>query len=221
MTNLIRRGAVASLLVRGEARKQPVALRRLTKRPPGSPRGWGRNVGKAERSKRRDLSGAGEPGRSQSLHSTAAATCGEKGGKQNHPEGREAGSWRREDWMEPIRSGQYPRGLNTQQKPGTREVRAEGSIWTDRLVSALATASKEHIANAPSLRMGGSPVALPLRRRDTPDVETNDWRAVCGRTARTVRRAGRGYTPSRPLSSEGHKRDESGRITGSGFSYYV
>ena len=77
---------------------------------------------------------------------------------------------------------------------------AEGSIWTDRLVSALATASQEHIANAPSLRMGGSPVALPLRRPDTPDVETNNWRAVCGRTARTVRRAGRGHTPSRPLS---------------------
>jgi hypothetical protein len=78
--------------------------------------------------------------------------------------------------------------------------RAEGSIWTDRPVSALATASKAHIANAPSLLIGSSPSALPLRRRDTPDVETNDWRAACGRTARTVRRAGRGPTPSRPLS---------------------
>jgi len=77
---------------------------------------------------------------------------------------------------------------------------AEGSIWTDRLVSALATASKEQIAKAPSLRMVGSPSALSLRRRDTPDAETNDLRAVCGRTARTVRRAGRGHTPSRPLS---------------------
>ena len=77
---------------------------------------------------------------------------------------------------------------------------AEGSIWTDRLVSALATASKEPIANGPSLLIGSSPSALPLRRRDTPDEETNDWRAVCGRTARTVRRAGRSLTPSRPLS---------------------
>ena len=57
---------------------------------------------------------------------------------------------------------------------------AEGSIWTDRLVSALATASKEQIANAPSLLMGGSPFALPVSRRDTPDAETNDWRAGCG-----------------------------------------
>ena len=32
-----------------------------------------------------------------------------------------------------------------------------------------------------------------------PDEETTDWRAVCGRTACTVRRAGRG-DPSRPLS---------------------
>jgi hypothetical protein len=39
MTNLIRREAVASLLIRGEAWKQPPALRRLTKRPVGSPRG--------------------------------------------------------------------------------------------------------------------------------------------------------------------------------------
>jgi len=35
--------------------------------------------------------------------------------------------------------------------------------------------------------------------RDTPDEETTGWRAVCGKTARAVRRAGRG-NPSRPLS---------------------
>ena len=38
-TNLIRRKSVASLLVRGEAWKQPPALRRLTKRLAGSLRG--------------------------------------------------------------------------------------------------------------------------------------------------------------------------------------
>ncbi len=27
--------------------------------------------------------------------------------------------------------------------------------------------------------------------RDTPDEETTDWRAVCGKTARAIRRAGR------------------------------
>ena len=93
---------------------------------------------------------------------------------------------------------------------------AEGSIWTDRLVSALATASKGQLATAPSRLMGCSPFAQPLSRPDTPDAETNDWRAVCGRTARTVRRAGRGHTPSRPLSEVWYDIDSvefiSGRI---------
>ena len=31
-----------------------------------------------------------------------------------------------------------------------------------------------------------------------PDEETTDWRAVCGRTARTVRRAGRARALSDP-----------------------
>jgi len=68
---------------------------------------------------------------------------------------------------------------------------AEGSIWADRMVSAPVTASKRQIANAPSRLEGCSPVAQPSSKRDTPDEETSDWRAVCGRTARTVRREGR------------------------------
>jgi hypothetical protein len=40
-------------------------------------------------------------------------------------------------------------------------------------------------------------------QRDAPDEETNDWRAVCGRTARTVRREGR-RKPFLPLSAVGH-----------------
>jgi RNA-directed DNA polymerase len=44
----------------------------------------------------------------------------------------------------------------------------------------------------PSSRAPGcSPYTQPGRPRDTPDEETTDWRAVCGQTARTVRRAGR------------------------------
>jgi hypothetical protein len=39
------------------------------------------------------------------------------------------------------------------------------------------------------------------RWRVNPDEETTNWRAVCGRTACTVRRAGRMHYPSRPLSS--------------------
>src|SRR6516225_2315974 len=57
----------------------------------------------------------------------------------------------------------------------------------------------------------GGPYPGPLRtrqaarfirrdvQRDTPDAETANWRAVCEKTARTVRRAGR-RKPSRPLS---------------------
>lgn len=36
--------------------------------------------------------------------------------------------------------------------------------------------------------------------RVNPDEETTNWRAVCGRTARTVRREGRIDYPSLPLS---------------------
>ena len=39
LTNLFRRDSVASLLICGEAWKQPPALKRLTKRPTGGSRG--------------------------------------------------------------------------------------------------------------------------------------------------------------------------------------
>ena len=45
-----------------------------------------------------------------------------------------------------------------------------------------------------SRKPGCSPYTQPGRPRDTPDEETTDWRAVCGKTARTVRRAGRAQT---------------------------
>jgi hypothetical protein len=38
---------------------------------------------------------------------------------------------------------------------------------------------------------GCSPCTRPGVQRANPDEDTTDWRAVCGRTARTVRRAGR------------------------------
>ena len=42
-----------------------------------------------------------------------------------------------------------------------------------------------------SLSVGFSPCMKPMSWRANPDEETTDWRAVCGRTACTVRRAGR------------------------------
>jgi Group II intron, maturase-specific domain len=53
------------------------------------------------------------------------------------------------------------------------------------------TADHQRWPNAFFATHGYSPSAPPMSKRDTPDEETNDWRAVCGRTARTVRRAGR------------------------------
>src|SRR5439155_7933524 len=43
-----------------------------------------------------------------------------------------------------------------------------------------------------------SPWIQPGSWRANPDEETTDWRAVCGRTARTVRRAGTARAVSDP-----------------------
>src|ERR1700731_279476 len=59
-----------------------------------------------------------------------------------------------------------------------------------RMVSALVTASRE----ANNLLREVSYCSHNPRfdtERDIPDEETNDWRAVCGKTASTVRREGR------------------------------
>lgn len=81
MTNLFRRGAVASLLMDGEAWKQPLALRRLNKATIGQPT-WLRTEcrdGSAKEAER--PVGLGEIGRGQSLHSTEAVMNGGRGGQ--------------------------------------------------------------------------------------------------------------------------------------------
>ena len=76
--------------------------------------------------------------------------------------------------------------------------RAEASIRMERMASALVTASKKadyffrevsYCSHYPRFDAA----------RDVPDVETSNWRAVCGKTASTVRREGR-RKPSLPLS---------------------
>src|SRR3990170_398412 len=52
-----------------------------------------------------------------------------------------------------------------------------------------------------SLPRGCSPWLRPGSWRANPDEETTDWRAVCGRTARTVRRAGTARAVSDPYQS--------------------
>src|SRR6516162_523464 len=46
-----------------------------------------------------------------------------------------------------------------------------------------------------------SPWSQPGSQRVNPDEETTDWRAVCGRTARTVRRAGTAKAVPDPYQS--------------------
>ena len=48
---------------------------------------------------------------------------------------------------------------------------------------------------------GCSRYPQPAIKRDAPDEETNDWRAVCGRTASTVRREGRRQAFPTPIVS--------------------
>src|ERR1700734_3947690 len=76
--------------------------------------------------------------------------------------------------------------------------RAEASLRMERMASALVTASRE----ANNLFRKVSYCSHYPRfdaERDVPDVETSNWRAVCGKTASTVRREGR-RQPSLPLS---------------------
>jgi hypothetical protein len=86
-------------------------------------------------------------------------------------------------------------GIPSQQ--ADRSVSLGRIAWCRRWVTASKAAPKPL-----SQGLDCSRKARPGSERDTPDEETNDWRAVCGRTARTVRREG-GRKPSLPLSPRG------------------
>ena len=76
----------------------------------------------------------------------------------------------------------------------------EASVWTERMLAALGNGVKGG-KNAFFAERGLFTMYIrPTFWRANPDEETTDWRAVCGRTACTVRRAGRELIPSRPLS---------------------
>ena len=85
--------------------------------------------------------------------------------------------------------------------------RVKGSVWTDRMLSAPVTVSKEafgkFVGRTNSSRPPScSPWTRPGGKRDSPDEETIDWRAVCGKTARTVRREGRCKSLPYPYQTE-------------------
>jgi RNA-directed DNA polymerase len=64
---------------------------------------------------------------------------GRRNGQQNRSEGREAGSWRREVWMEQENPGSAQAKQGRDATGGERRELwwAEASIWTERMVSAL------------------------------------------------------------------------------------
>jgi hypothetical protein len=69
----------------------------------------------------------------------------------------------------------------------------EASIWNERMLAALGNGVKGGIGAGPmpsSPSKGCSPCMQPMHWRASLDEVTTDWRAVCGRTARTVRREG-------------------------------
>ena len=68
--------------------------------------------------------------------------------------------------------------------------RVEAEAWAELLLSALVNGVKGGNKCCPSPMPGCSHFTRPGRPRDSLDEETTDWRAVCGKTARTVRRAG-------------------------------
>src|SRR5205807_2930411 len=100
----------------------------------------GRDVRKAERSKRRDLSGVCEPIRSQSPRSTdAAQAAGGMGSKTISREGgQEGGGVKTEEGTESTDSAQAA----TQGAETRGFAWAEASIWTERMIAALVNGVK-------------------------------------------------------------------------------
>ncbi len=152
-------------------------------------------VGGGTSGSEREISGEtcrrGDAGRSQSLRSTAAD------------------EWREASIVEPtLREGGQEGGCRSSGVSDPKEsiVPAGANSDSTELVSVwmwLGSFSLErmHVGGAgngvkggrlpPSLVSDFSPKVKPGSWRTNPDEETTDWRAVCGRTARTVRRAGR------------------------------
>src|SRR5699024_7107644 len=140
----------------------------------------------------------GDIGRSQSLHSTEAGRR-EDTATQPYPRaGRQEGGCVVSGVNESHRQGEEPPVSITTNRgslsPSEWTVIGR-SNWTGCMLTARVTASK---GQSPLLLSGGSHIAQPASRPVNPDVETTDWRAVCGRTARTVRRAGTAGAVSDP-----------------------
>src|ERR1700677_4164034 len=116
--------------------------------------------------------------------------------------GREVGSWMRDVWQD-AREFRHCRKASS-----GRDARR----WDDHtctLASRSVYTDGTHGVGAGNGVKGGDHFFREVSycshyprfdtERDVPDVETSNWRAVCGKTASTVRREGR-RKPSLPLS---------------------
>src|ERR1700677_1737728 len=116
--------------------------------------------------------------------------------------GREVGSWMRDVWQD-AREFRHCRKSSSGRDPRR---------WDDHpctLASRSVYTDGTHGVGAGNGVKGGNHFFREVSycshyprfdtERDVPDVETSNWRAVCGKTASTVRREGR-RKPSLPLS---------------------
>ena len=101
------------------------------------------DAGEAKRSKRRDLSTSGEAGRSQSLHSTAAASAAESpGSKTGSREGRQEGGYAEATTRQESGCSAQWAKRRAETGPNGFLPTVKVSLWTKRMVSAPKTASK-------------------------------------------------------------------------------
>src|SRR5690625_1782193 len=153
-----------------------------------------------------------EAARSQSPHSTAAASVAKgpvskAGSREGGQEGGCATSAQRQE-----SSGNADTAISGCRNPGGRRppsVVVGGSLCVDGAHGVGAgngvqgghcysLLNKECWTNAFFANAGLVALHTAGNQRDIPDRETTDWRAVCGKTARAVRRAEM-RKPSRPL----------------------
>ena len=101
--------------------------------------------GRQSGGKRRDLAVWVRPSGVRAFIIPRPLRAVERGGEQNRSEGREAGSWMREDWMEQENPGSAATAKQGRDATGGEPHDlwwAEASIWTDRMVSALGNGVK-------------------------------------------------------------------------------
>ena len=155
-----------------------------------------------KRTERRDLlrwrSGAGVRARIVPMRPGARATGG--GASKTRPREGRAGRWTRDVHA---RAEKHRRSA-AEAKQGAETPSASRNWHGSKprfgrhaCCRRWSTASKA-ASRPPSRTPGCSRFTRPGKQRDSLDEETTNWRAVCGKTARTVRRAGSAKTDPDP-----------------------